>query len=136
MANVVPFESDLTSQVIGLAIDVHKELGPGLLESVYESCLFHEIEKAGLSVQKQITLPVHYKGHTIDQGFRLDLLVDDKLIIEVKSCEKNLPIHKAQLITYLKLAQKPLGLLINFNEQLLKNGIERVIRREFFKSSV
>ena len=129
--NVVSFQSDLTQKVIGLAIEVHKTLGPGLLESVYEACLFHELESSGFDVQRQITLPVQYKHLKIEQGFRIDLLVDNSIILELKSCEKLLPIHKAQLITYLKLAQKPVGLLMNFNEELLKNGVERVIRKEF-----
>lgn len=130
-ANIINFESELTQKIIGLAIEVHKELGPGLLESVYESCLFHELKAAGFNVQKQLPVSVKYKDMFIDQGFRIDLLVDDRVVVELKSCEKLQPIHKAQLITYLKLAHKPIGLLINFNEQLLKNGIERVIRKEF-----
>lgn len=131
--NVLSFRSDVTQKIIGLGIEVHKNLGPGLLESVYETCLFHELEEAGFHVQRQVTLPVQYKSLKIEQGFRIDLLVDNSVILELKSCEKLLPIHKAQLITYLKLAQKPVGLLMNFNEELLKNGVERVIRKEFMR---
>lgn len=132
--NIVSFESALTQKIIGCAIDVHRQLGPGLLESVYETCLNYKLEQAGFDVKRQLMLPVKFDDMIIDQGFRIDLLVDDKIIIELKSCERLLPVHKAQVITYLKLAQKPVGLLINFNEELLKNGIERLIRKEFMKA--
>ncbi len=134
MSNVISFQSDLTQDIIGHAIDVHRQLGPGLLESVYETCLNYKLEKAGFDVKRQLTLPVKFDDIVIDQGFRIDLLINDQIILELKSCEKILPIHKAQLITYLKLAKKPVGLLMNFNEQLLKNGIERLIRKEFMKA--
>ena len=133
-SKVVQLQNDLTGRVIGFAIDVHRELGPGLLESVYESCLFYELQNAGIQVARQLTLPVNYKGLQIDQGFRLDLLVEDQLIVEIKACDRVLPIHKAQLITYLKMAKRPLGLLMNFNEKMMKDGIERVIRKEFITS--
>jgi GxxExxY protein len=123
--------SELTGVVIGAALEVHKQLGPGLLESVYESCLHHELESLGLGVEKQVVLPVIYKGKKIDQGFRIDLWVDKKVIIEVKACDKILPVHEAQLVTYLKLSRTPLGLILNFNERVLKDGIRRLIRAEF-----
>ncbi|MCB9978615.1 MAG: GxxExxY protein [Rhodospirillales bacterium] len=121
---------DLTTPVIGAAIEVHKTLGPGLLESVYETCLFYEIEQTGLQVEKQVALPVRYKHVQIEQGFRIDLWINRRVIVELKACEKILPVHKAQLITYMRLSETPIGLLINFNEKLLKDGIARVALAE------
>lgn len=119
--------NDLSSKIISAAITVHKELGPGLLESVYQSCMVLELTNNGLRVKDQVQLPVVYRGITVhDQGFRLDLLVEDTVIVELKSVDKVQPVHKKQLLTYLKIAQKPLGLLINFNEELLVNGITRI----------
>lgn len=119
--------NSLTDKIIGAAITVHKELGPGLLESVYQSCLFAELESMKVSVQKEVALPVLYRGRKIsDEGFRLDLLVEGLVIVELKSVEKVQPVHAKQLLTYLRLAIKPLGLLINFNVSMLKDGITRV----------
>ncbi len=117
----------ITAKILDASIDVHKNLGPGLLESVYEHCLYRELQNRGLNVKQQVYLPVIYKGEDIDLNFRMDLLVEDKIVIELKSVETILPIHEAQILTYLKLANKKLGLLINFNVPLLKNGFRRFI---------
>ena len=107
---------------------MHKELGPGLLESVYQSCMIIELSEMGLNVKGEVPVPVNFRGRNItDQGFRIDLLVEDSLVVELKSVEQVKDIHKKQLLTYLKLTNKPLGLLINFNELLLKDGITRII---------
>lgn len=119
--------NDLTEKIIGCAIKVHKVLGPGLLESAYEVCLVHELRKAGLKAERQVALPVIYEGLRLDADYFIDILVEDTVVIELKSVEHILPIHEAQLLTYLKLANKKLGLLINFNVTLLKNGIKRRI---------
>lgn len=117
----------LSEEVIGAAIRVHQELGPGLLESVYQQCLALEIQSMGLSVEVEVPVKVEYRGQLInDQGFRLDLLVEGCLVVELKSVEKVKPVHKKQLLTYLKLTGCRLGLLINFNEALLKDGITRI----------
>lgn len=116
---------ELSNRVIGCALEVHRVLGPGLLESTYEQCLARELGLAGISFQLQAPLPVEYKGVKLDCGYRVDVLVEDALIIEIKSCEHLLPIHEAQLLTYLKLSGKHTGLLINFNVQLLKHGLKR-----------
>ena len=120
--------NDLTSKIIGASIEVHKNLGPGLLEKTYEECLCIELERVGLRYEKQITLPIEYKGRVIEGAYRIDVLVEDKIILELKAIEKIEKIHKAQLLTYLKLSNKELGLLINFNVELLKSGISRVIK--------
>ena len=118
----------LSSNIIKAAIHIHKELGPGLLESVYQSCMVIELNHMGLNVEAEKSCPVVYRQKEIkDQGFRLDLLVEDTVIVELKSVESVRSVHKKQLLTYLRLANKPLGLLINFNEPLLKNGITRII---------
>ena len=117
--------NELTYKLIGCAYDVHKALGPGLLESTYEKCLCFELEKLGIKYEKQKELPINYKGMTIDNGYRIDIMVEDKIVIELKSVEILQPIHSAQLMTYLKLSQKQLGLLINFNVTNLQNGIRR-----------
>jgi len=120
--------NEITSQIIKAAMAVHTQLGPGLLESVYQECLRIELEEMGLHVQKEAPVPVTYKGKKVIQdGFRIDLLVEDSVIIELKSVEEVKPVHKKQLLTYLRLAGKPAGLLINFNETMLKKGIIRVI---------
>jgi GxxExxY protein len=120
--------NELSSQIIKAALTVHRELGPGLLESVYQSCMAIELNKMGLQVQSEVGLPVLYRGQRVSaEGFRLDLLVEDLIVVELKSTEEIQPIHKKQLLTYLRLANKPLGLLINFNSTLLKNGITRII---------
>jgi GxxExxY protein len=118
----------LSSQIIKAAINIHKELGPGLLESVYQSCMVIELSNMGVKVRSEVPLPVFYHGHIVhEEGFRLDMLVEDKIVVELKSVEQVQGVHKKQLFTYLRLAKKPLGLLINFNEILLKNGIVRII---------
>ncbi|MBX7044504.1 MAG: GxxExxY protein [Ignavibacteria bacterium] len=123
-------ENELSNIVIGLAIDVHKNLGPGLLESTYEECLFFELVQNGLQVEKQKSMPLKYKDITLECGYRTDLIVENKLIIEIKSCDNLLPVHNAQLQTYLKLSKMKLGLLINFNVKYLKEGIKRVINND------
>lgn len=113
-------ENEISYQIIGASIELHKTLSPGLLESVYEEALALELEDRGLRVQNQLAVPMKYKSLTFDKGFRLDILVEDKVIIEVKSVEQLAPVHYAQLLTYLRLADKKLGLLINFNSKILK----------------
>ncbi len=123
----IPEEINLVaSQVVDAVYTVHIALGPGLLESVYEVCLDHELKKRGLNVKRQLTLPVIYDGISVDAGLRLDMLVNDCLILELKTVESLLPVHKAQLITYLKLTGLRLGLLINFNTPVIKEGIKRI----------
>ena len=117
----------LSHKVIGCALEVHRTLGPGLLESAYDQCLAHELTEAKLSFQMQKTLPVVYKGINIDCGYRADLLIESKLIIELKSVEKMLAVHEAQLLTYMKLSGISLGLLINFNSKVLKDGLKRFV---------
>ena len=119
---------ELTQQVIGAAIEVHRALGPGLLESAYEECLCHEFNLRGISFERERPLPVEYKGVKLDCGYRLDLIVENRVILEIKCVEHVLPVHEAQLLTYLKLSGRQLGLLINFNVTLIKNGIRRVVR--------
>ncbi|MCL6436484.1 MAG: GxxExxY protein [Leptolyngbyaceae cyanobacterium HOT.MB2.61] len=118
---------EISGQVIGAAIAVHRELGPGLLESAYEACLKYELAQQGLRVESQVPQPVIYKGIHLDCGYRLDLLVEDLVIIELKTVERLQPIHDAQLLTYLKLKKLRLGLLINFNVPILKHGIKRLL---------
>jgi len=115
----------LTEAIIGAAIAVHQELGPGLLESAYEACLAYELGERGLPVECQKPLPVVYKQVKLNCGYRIDLLVDDKVVVELKAVEKLLPIHEAQLLSYLKIAGRKVGLLINFHVELLKNGVRR-----------
>lgn len=118
--------SDLSGRVIGAAIEVHRQVGPGLLESAYVECLGWELEQSGLSVKREVIVPLRYKKLTLAQSYRLDLLIDDCLIVEVKAVEKLMPIHDAQLLTYLKLMDKRLGLLMNFNIDVMRNGIKRL----------
>ncbi|MEM9236156.1 MAG: GxxExxY protein [Verrucomicrobiota bacterium] len=118
---------EIAKDVVDAAFRVHLELGPGLLESAYEACLTHELEQRGHQTSIQLPQPVTYKGLELDVGYRIDLLVDEQLIVELKTVEQLLPIHHAQLLTYLKLSRKTLGLLINFNVPLIKNGIKRVV---------
>lgn len=122
----VYLDTDITNRIIGCAIEVHRALGPGLLESVYEACLAFELTKIGFKVDRQRSLPVKYKGLVFDEGFRIDLLVEDKVIVELKCVEKVLPVHEAQLYTYLKLSDKKTGLLINFFSKVLKDGLKRI----------
>lgn len=123
----------ITSHIVDAAMKVHTALGPGLLESVYEKCLAHELRKRGLKVETQVWLPVVYDGITIEGSYKIDLLVEDKVIVELKTVEAILPIHKAQLLSYLRLAKKQVGLLINFNVAHLKDGIRRIVNE--YKSS-
>jgi GxxExxY protein len=116
----------IAAEVVDSALKIHKKLGPGLLESAYEACLEHELKKRAFSVESQKPQPVHYDGIVIDVGYRIDLLINDLVIIELKAVAELAPIHQAQLTTYLKLSKKSLGLLINFNVPLLKNGIRRI----------
>ena len=119
--------NDLTGQIIDAAYQVHSTLGPGLLESVYETCLCYELDKRGIPFQKQVSLPVIYDNITLEAGLRLDILVNKKVIVELKAVEKLTNVHQAQLLTYLKLTNSRLGLLINFNTARIKDGIKRVI---------
>jgi GxxExxY protein len=118
--------NDLTGRIIGAAIEVHKALGPGLLESAYEECLCYEFNLRKLSYQRQQELPVKYKDIKLDCGYRLDMVVENQVILELKSCDSLQPIHEAQLLTYLKLSGLKIGLLINFNVTILKDGIKRI----------
>ncbi|MBE2272122.1 MAG: GxxExxY protein [Anaerolinea sp.] len=120
-------ENQLTHTIIGAAIEVHRELGPGLLESAYEECLAHEFTLRGLAYQRQKPLPVFYKGIQVECGFRLDFLVEEAVVVELKAVEQLSPVHQAQVMTYLKLAQCRLGLLINFNSFKLLQGLKRII---------
>ena len=120
-------ENDLGDTILGCAIKVHSALGPGLLESTYEVCLVHELSKAGLTVARQVALPVVYDNMELDAGYRIDLLVSDIVILELKVVEKLLPIHTAQLLSYLKLSKRKLGYLLNFNSVHMRDGIKRVV---------
>lgn len=117
----------LTRQVIGFAIDVHRELGPGLLESAYEECLCFELKHNGLSFKRQVPLPVVYKSVRLDCGYRIDVVVQDQVILELKTVERLRPLHEAQMLTYLKLSGIRAGLLLNFNSAVLKDGIRRLM---------
>lgn len=117
----------LSREIIGAAIEVHRELGPGLLESVYESCLMSELKARGIDVKNQIVLPLYYKGNKLEKEFKLDLLVEDEIIVELKAVEEIKDVHEVQLVTYLRLANKKLGLLINFNVPVLNRGVRRKI---------
>jgi len=119
--------NEITEKIIGCAIKVHRALGPGLLESTYEICLAHGLMKSGLDVQKQVALPVVYDGIRLEAGYRIDLLVEHSVIVELKAVDSMHPIHETQVISYLKLSGKKVGLLINFNVKLLKDGIKRLI---------
>ncbi|MCW8956366.1 MAG: GxxExxY protein [Gammaproteobacteria bacterium] len=119
----------LSAKVIGSAIEVHKHLGPGLLESVYQKCLEYELCDAGLTVQREVLLPVRYKHLSFSDAYRIDLIIENRLIIELKSVESILPVHGAQLLSYLKLSGFELGLLINFNVPQLSKGIKRIINK-------
>lgn len=117
----------ISNIIIGAAIEVHRELGPGLLESAYQQCLIKELEDSGLHIEKEKPMPIVYKNLKLDHGYRMDLVIDEKLVIEIKTVEAFTDVHLAQLLTYLKLGNYKLGLLINFNVTLLKDGIKRVI---------
>jgi len=120
-------EEELTEKIIGAAIEVHRELGPGLLESSYQACLEHELGLRELSFQQEIPLPVIYKGIHLDCAYRMDLIVEGKVLLELKTVEKLNPVHEAQLLTYLKLSGLKVGLLINFNSAVLRNSIKRMV---------
>ena len=122
-------ENVLTDRIIGCAIEVHRHLGPGLLESVYEECLCYELSQLGLRFERQVHLPLIYKGIKLECGHKLDLVVEDSIVVELKSIEDLAPVHHAQLLTYLKSSNMRVGLLINFNVPILKNGLKRVVNR-------
>ncbi|NOZ38605.1 MAG: GxxExxY protein [Planctomycetes bacterium] len=129
MYDSIPEEAELlATKVLDAAFQVHRQLGPGLLESVYEHCLCHELRKKQVLFDSQLALPIHYDGEKIEGGLRLDLLVGNMVVVELKAVDMLLPIHEAQLFTYLKLTNNRLGFLINFNVTLLKNGIKRVVK--------
>lgn len=117
--------NQITEKIIGCAIEVHKHLGPGLLESAYEECLVYELRKAGLLAERQVPVPVVYKEIKLDYGYRIDVLVENKVVIELKTVDVFAPVHEAQILTYMKFADKSIGLLVNFNVALLKDGIKR-----------
>lgn len=123
-------ENELSSIIIGAAIEVHNALGPGLLESVYEECLIQELKMIGLEVKEQVVLPITYKGTQIQSKLKVDLIVQGKVIVELKAVQELSPIHAAQLLTYLKISNQRLGLLINFNELKIKNGLRRIINSQ------
>jgi len=120
-------ENEIGSIVVGTAIELHRKLGPGLLENVYEVIFMKALVKKGLSVQRQVFFPIEFEGEHFDTGFRVDLLIEGKVIIELKSVEKIIPVHKKQLLTYLKLSNKKIGYLLNFGAELMKDGIVRII---------
>ena len=119
--------NEITEKIIGCAIKVHRTLGPGLLESTYEVCLVHELSKLGMKAIAQVTLPVVYDGIKLDAGYWIDILVENEVIVELKTVERILPVHEAQLLSYLKLSNKKLGLLINFNVARLTDGVRRLV---------
>lgn len=120
-------ENKISKIIIGCAIEVHKQLGPGLLESAYQECLYYEILQTGLRVQKEKPMPIVYKEIKLDHGYRMDLLVEEKVVVEIKTVEAFNDVHTAQVLTYLRLGKYKLGLLLNFQTAVLKNGIKRVI---------
>ena len=122
-------ENELSQIILGKAIEVHRMLGPGLLESAYQECLYYELQHAGLKVKKEKSLPIVYKEIKLDHGYRIDLLVENKVVIEIKTVEALTEVHTAQILTYLKLGNYKLGLLINFNTKLLKEGMRRYVNR-------
>ena len=124
---IMEFENELSRKIIGCAIEVHKALGPGLLENAYEECLFYKIKKEGMFVEKQKALPLIFEEVKMDVGYRIDLLVENKLIVELKAVEAFTDVHLAQVLTYLKLSKVRLGLLINFNVNRLTDGIKRIV---------
>lgn len=128
MHEPIPFRTDeIARQVVDCAFAVHRALGPGLLEGVYEVCLAHELNKRGLRVERQVLLPAVYDGMRLDAGLRLDMLVENEVVVELKAVQALLPIHEAQVLTYLKLAGYRIGLLINFNVPIIKRGIRRLV---------
>jgi GxxExxY protein len=126
MASVVEHDP-LTEKIIGMAIEVHRQLGPGLLESAYEECVCYELEQNGLTFLRQVPLPIIYKAVRLDCGYRIDVVVENKVILELKTVERLMPIHEAQLLTYMKLSGIRVGLLLNFNTPILKDGLRRLV---------
>jgi GxxExxY protein len=124
---VLSHDSVLTNRIIGMAIDVHRHLGPGLLESAYEECLCHDLKEAGIAFQRQMPLPIVYKTVRLDCGYRMDFVVENELVIEIKAIERLMPIHEAQMLTYLRLSGCKIGLLMNFNSVVLKDGLRRFV---------
>jgi GxxExxY protein len=131
------FAGDFSGPVIGACIEVHRELGPGLLESAYESCLCYELSLRGISYERQRPVPVRYKDQELEVGYRIDIVVENRLLVEIKSVETLIPIHCAQVITYLRLSGLPVGLLVNFNTLSLKSGLRRLTRdyKKIFRPS-
>ncbi len=125
--NIPQETNDLSREVVDAAFTVHKKLGPGLLEGVYQTCLIHELKKRGLKIESEVAVPVRYDEIQIEAGLRLDILVESQIVIELKAVEALLPVHKSQTLTYLRLTGHRLGLLINFNVPLIKDGIKRII---------
>ena len=123
--------NEISSRLLGAALKVHTGIGPGVLESVYQTCMHHELKKAALRVDAQVAVPVQYDGLQLESGYRIDLLVEDVVIVELKCVDALLPIHKAQLLTYLKLANKPHGLLLNFNVVHMREGIKRILNNRY-----
>ena len=121
------FLDRITEKIIGCAIEVHKDLGPGLLKSAYEECLCYELKQIGLKFERQVSLPVVYKGVKLDCGYRMDIVVENSVIVEVKAVENLIPVHDAQLLSYLKLYNKKVGLLMNFHVPILKKGLKRIV---------
>ena len=120
-------ENELTEKIIGAAIEVHRHLGPGLLESAYEECLCYELKQMGLRFQRQVHLPIQYKEIRLESAYRMDLLVEDLVVVEIKASEDTAPVHASQVLTYLKVSKKRVGLLINFNMPVLKDGLKRIV---------
>ena len=133
--NAELYNHELSRRVIGCAIEVHRNLGPGLLESTYQQCLAHEMYLSGLSFQAQMPMPVYYKGVNLDCGYRLDFLIEEFLVVELKAVEAISNLHQAQLLTYMRLAEAPIGLVINFNVKLLKEGIRKCAITNFSAGS-
>lgn len=127
--------NELSQRIIGLCMEVHRELGPGLLESAYEEALAYELTAAGIAFERQREAPLSYKGARLSCGYRLDFLIDGRLTLELKAVAELLPIHHAQILTYLKLERRPLGLLVNFNVPVLKDGLRRVVAGDLFRNS-
>jgi GxxExxY protein len=127
--------NDLSYRILGLCLEVHRTLGPGLLESAYEEALAYEFRTAGIHFERQREQPLHYKGLALDCGYRMDYLIENELVLELKAVSEVLPIHEAQLLTYLKLSDRPLGLLVNFHVPLLKDGISRVVCGSLFQEA-
>ena len=122
-------ENEITEKIIGAAIEVHRHLGPGLLESAYEECLCYELNRLGLRFERQVHMPIFYKGIKLESAYKMDLMVQETVIVEIKAIKGTIPVHAAQLLTYLKSANKRVGLLINFNVPILKDGLKRVVNR-------